>query len=110
MRIKLIKRLGGKDLMSKEGTKEKVVKIVIDCCNLEEEQRPTDITGLSLVSDLKYDSVSFMSLICELEEKLNIVFDDMESLLDNLDNCDKLMEYVLKLVDEQCQKEVCCYD
>lgn len=81
--------------------KARIIEIVINNSNLEEAERPTNIVGLSLSDDLGYDSICFMNLIVELETEFNISFDDTELLLDNLDDCTKLIKYVSKLIEEQ---------
>lgn len=82
-------------------TEDKIVKIVLANSNLDEADRPTDIVGLSLCDDLEYDSLCFMNMIVELETELGISFDDAELLLENLDDCTKLIEHVLALVKEK---------
>lgn len=84
-------------------TKEKIVKIVLNNSNLDETERPADIAGLSLSDDLKYDSLCFMNMIVELETELGISFDDTELLIDNLDDCTKLIEHILDLIKEKPQ-------
>jgi len=79
-------------------TEDKIVKIVLENSNIDEADRPANIVGLSLCDDLEYDSLCFMNMIVELETELGISFDDTELLLENLDDCTKLIELVVQLV------------
>lgn len=87
--------------MNKQQINKKITKLIIDCCELDDIKSLDDISGLSLIDDMKFDSLSFMSLIIGLEKEFHIEFDDMELLLENFDNCDKLIEYVVQLVFNQ---------
>lgn len=87
---------------------EKIKYIILDNADMEEQDKPGCIDGLSLTEDLEYDSLSFMNMIVELETEFGISFDDSELLLDNLDDCDKLVKYVVELVSTASTKEEVC--
>lgn len=86
--------------MNNDFTK-KITEIILSNCNIDEADWPDDVQGLSLTEDLEYDSLCFMNLIVELEKEFSISFDDTELLIDNLDDCSKLIDYVCELVKEQ---------
>ena len=81
--------------------KEKIISIVLNNSNINKAERPADIAGLSLSDDLEYDSLCFMNMIVELETELGVSFDDTELLLENLDDCTKLIELILELIREK---------
>lgn len=54
--------------------------------------------GMSLVNDLKYDSVSIINLIVAIEQEFDIEFDDEEMLIGKVDDLDELIKYVCELV------------
>lgn len=83
--------------------KDKIIKIILENSSIDESERPADIAGLSLSDDLEYDSLCFMNMIVDLETELGISFDDTELLLENLDDCTKLIGHVLELIKEKQQ-------
>lgn len=94
--------------MNEKDIIEKIKYIILDNADMEEQDKPANIEGLSLTEDLEYDSLSFMNMIVELETEFGISFDDSELLLDNLDDCDKLVKYVVELVSTASTKEEVC--
>lgn len=91
----------GKNEIMKNNFTNRITRIILDNCNVEEAKRPINVKGLSLSDDLEYDSICFMNMIVDLESELGISFDDTELLLDNLDDCTKLIEYIIKLIEEK---------
>ena len=73
--------------------KEQIIAVIASALNIEPEQ----INSISVDENLNrvgVDSVNFIEIIISLEDKLHIVFDDEELLLDNLNTLNKLENVV----------------
>ncbi len=73
--------------------KEQIIAVIASALNIEPEQ----INSISADENLNrvgVDSVNFIEIIISLEDKLHIVFDDEELLLDNLNTLNKLENVV----------------
>lgn len=75
----------------KDDIGEEVINIIKDC--VVEEQ---DITKETRIADLSLDSITFISIIVEIEERYNIEFDDEHMMMEIFTTINDLMEYVNK--------------
>ncbi|AEY64970.1 acyl carrier protein [Clostridium sp. BNL1100] len=73
--------------------KEQIIAVIASALNIETEQ----VNSISVDENLNrvgVDSVNFIEIIISLEDRLHIVFDDEELLLDNLNTLNKLEKVV----------------
>ncbi|WP_024831902.1 acyl carrier protein [Ruminiclostridium josui] len=73
--------------------KEQIIAVIASALNIETEQI-NSISEDENLNRIGVDSVNFIEIIINLEDKLNIVFDDEELLLDNLNTLNKLEKVV----------------
>ncbi|ACL76837.1 acyl carrier protein [Ruminiclostridium cellulolyticum] len=79
--------------------KEQIVSVIASVLNIE----PGQINCVSEDENLNrvgVDSVNFIEIIIGLEDKLNIVFDDEELLLDNLNTLKKLEKVISQKLED----------
>lgn len=80
-------------------TKEDIIILIKKHAKaLEQNQEITDDIGL--FKDLKYDSLSFIEFIAEVEECIGKEFDDMSGLFERLDNVGELCSLILQKAAE----------
>lgn len=75
---------------------DKVLQIIKETCALKEES----IINETELKDISLDSLSFISLIVNLEQEFNIEFEDEELNLYDY----KTVKDILELVKEKCKK------
>lgn len=80
--------------MQKDITKELKKLLVNNSRKCINEDQITEKT--LLVEDLQYDSLDFINLIVQIEERYNIDFNNSEGLIKNLNCFGNLKEYVMK--------------
>lgn len=79
--------------------KEKVIKL----CNevLEDSDIDADmIEYVDFSDDLGMDSIKFISLIVEIESRLNIIIPDDYLLIDYFNNIDNIMQIVMSEINK----------
>lgn len=78
---------------------EEIKQLILRSCT--NEITVTEINqNTRLVEDLGMDSVSIIQLICNIESKYNIIFEDEYLLIDKLNTVSSLYGYILKLLDK----------
>ncbi|MGN7619041.1 MAG: acyl carrier protein [Ehrlichia sp.] len=77
-----------------ESIKDTVIKIVIDCLKLKDEQKATLSGSTNLAKDLNLDSLDFVDLVMCLEDHFSIEISDEEA--QGLETIDKIEEYIRK--------------
>ncbi|CAH57934.1 acyl carrier protein [Ehrlichia ruminantium] len=83
--------MGNNDTQS-ESIKDTVIKIVIDCLKLKDEQQATLSGSTNLAKDLNLDSLDFVDLVMCLEDHFSIEISDEEA--QELETIDKIEEYI----------------
>jgi acyl carrier protein len=86
--------------MAQEKIKTEIKKIIIK--NTRRNVLEEDIIDTTLlIEDLEFDSINIISLIVDIEECFNVEFDDANLLITNINQFDKLVNYVEKLNKEK---------
>ena len=75
-----------------ESIKDTVIKIVIDCLKLKDEQKATLSGSTNLAKDLNLDSLDFVDLVMCLEDHFSLEISDEEA--QGLETIDKRKENI----------------
>ena len=78
--------------MSNLDIKTKLIKCIKDTCAYDEDIKEID----NLKNDLGYDSLQVVSLICEIEETFNIIFDSSDLTFENMEIVKDLINLIKK--------------
>lgn len=86
--------------MDKKTLKNKLIELLLDCSTVEKEEldKFENIEDVSLIEDLKFDSVELMEFIICVEEEFGIEIGE-DILLENFDNFKILLDCIYKKME-----------
>lgn len=86
-------------IMNKKCVKKSIVDVISREFNIEEKDQKI-LDQIDLLDDLGMDSLSFVSIIIEIEATLDIVVPDEYMLIDNFRKLDSIVNIVQNVISD----------
>jgi len=77
----------------------KIRELVLENAEIEDKNLDS-LSGKKLVEDLGYDSVALKQLMCDIEDNLDITFDNLDGLIEAFGSYDTLVNFIIKTIKE----------
>ncbi|MBE5925365.1 MAG: hypothetical protein E7270_00010 [Lachnospiraceae bacterium] len=77
----------------------KIRELVLENAEIEDKNLDS-LSGKKLVEDLGYDSVALIQLMCDIEDNLDITFDNLDGLIEAFGSYDTLVNFIIKTIKE----------
>ena len=78
---------------------KRIRELVLENAEIEDKNLDS-LSGMKLVEDLGYDSVALIQLMCDIEDKFDISFDNLDGLIEAFGSYDTLVNFIIKTIKE----------